>query len=310
MGQNYLVTGAAGFIGAAVAAKLIKAGHHVVTIDNLSTGYKQNIPDQAKFIDGSTFDPNVIEQLQGQRFDAIIHIAGQSSGEISFENPVYDLQANAQSTLMLLDYAQKTGCKKFIYASTMCVYGDPDPAECLEETKQLPHSFYAVGKMASEHYMRIYVKQFGLTCTALRLFNIYGEGQNMKNLKQGMISIYLAMAIKDHKITVKGSKDRFRDFVYIDDVVDAFLRSIDREGGYEAMNVCTGQPTTVETVVNTIVHELGEQIEVEYTQGTPGDQFGIYGNNRKILEVLGWEPHVPFDEGIRKMIRWAKETDF
>lgn len=310
MGQNYLVTGAAGFIGAAVAEKLIKAGHHVVTIDNLSTGYKQHIPDQVEFIYGSTFEPNVICQLKGQSFDAIIHIAGQSSGEISFENPVYDLQTNCQSTLMLLDYAKKTGCKKFIYASTMSVYGDHDPAECPEETELIPNSFYAIGKIASEHYMRIYAKQFGLTCTALRLFNTYGEGQNMKNLKQGMISIYLAMAIKDHKITVKGSKDRFRDFVYIDDVVDAFIRSIDREGDYEAMNVCTGQLTTVETVVNTIIHELQEQIEVEYTRGTQGDQFGIYGNNRRILEVLGWEPQVPFDKGIRKMIRWAKETEF
>lgn len=307
MGQTYLVTGAAGFIGAAVAEKLVKSGHCVVTIDNLSTGYRHHIPDHVIFIEGSTFDPNIIDQLGEKKFDAIIHIAGQSSGEVSFENPVYDLQTNCQSTLMLLDYARKTGCNKFIYASTMSVYGDHDPAECFEETPLLPRSFYAVGKIASEHYMRIYSKQFGLSCTALRLFNTYGEGQNMNNLKQGMASIYLAMAIKDHKISVKGSKDRFRDFVYISDVADAFIRSIEREGGYEVMNVCTGEFTTVEEVVNTIVHSFDDQIDIEYIEGTPGDQFGIYGNNKKILDVLGWAPQVAFSEGMSKMIRWAKK---
>lgn len=310
MERYFLVTGAAGFIGAAVAKRIIDAGYHVVTIDNLSTGHREHIPDQVEFIEGSTFSTESIQQLNGKKFDAIIHIAGQSSGEISFEDPIYDLQTNGQSTLMLLEYARKTGCSKFIYASTMSVYGDHPSAECDEETSQIPNSFYAVGKIASEHYMRIYARQYGLTCTALRLFNTYGEGQNLDNLKQGMISIYLAMAIKEGRITVKGSKDRFRDFVYIDDVAEAFLRSIDREGSYEVMNVCTGHPVTVEEVVGTIIHELSEPIAVEYTHGTPGDQFGIYGNHSKITKVLGWEPQVSFHEGIRRMIRWAQELEF
>lgn len=305
MKKSYLVTGAAGFIGGAVAQKLIDLNCEVVTIDNLSTGNKEHIPKGVEFIEGSTFDWHVIERLKERKFDAIIHIAGQSSGEVSFENPVYDLQTNCQSTLMLLDYAKKTGCKKFIYASTMSVYGDSENPECDESCDLIPKSFYAVGKIASEYYMRIYNEQFGITCTALRLFNTYGVGQNMRNLKQGMASIYLAMAIKERHISVRGSKDRFRNFVYIDDVVCAFISAIDRDGCYECLNVCTNVPTTVEKVISEIRKRLPYAVTVEYSEGTPGDQFGIYGNNGKITRILDWTPKTNFEDGIEKMICWA-----
>lgn len=303
--MNYLVTGAAGFIGAAVAERLIREGHSVTTVDNLFTGYEEHVPDGCRFIKGNDYDPQVIKKAFDQKYDAIIHIAGQSSGEVSFEDPVYDLQTNTQSTLLLLKNAKEIGCRQFVYASTMSTYGDHNPPVCAEETDLLPKSFYAVGKIASEHYMRIYANEFGMNCTALRFFNVYGIGQNMKNLKQGMASIFLAMAIKDHHITVKGSKDRFRDFVYIDDIVDAVLRASKRTEGYDVFNVCTGIPTTVETVVDTIRENLPYEVSVEYTAGTPGDQFGIYGDNTKIRNRLGWKPTMDFQMGMKKMVAWA-----
>ena len=303
--MHYLVTGAAGFIGAAVAERLLAGGHTVVTIDNLSTGYMEHIPPGAVFIQGDVADKKALSQMDNETFDAIIHIAGQSSGEISFENPVYDLQTNTQSTLLLLDLARRIGCKKFIYASTMSVYGDHQPPQCKENAENLPKSFYAVGKIASEHYMRIYAEQFGIACTALRLFNTYGIGQNLRNLKQGMASIYLAMAINDHRIVVKGSKDRFRDFVYIDDVVEAIVKSLDRMENYDVFNVCTGKATTVETVVKTICDFLPYEVQVEYTEGTPGDQFGIFGDNEKIQRAMGWSPKVEFRDGMKRMVEWA-----
>ena len=153
---DYLVTGAAGFIGSAIARRLLSEGNRVVTIDNFSTGIRKNIPEGCILVEGNDYDSEVIEELKDWRFEAIIHMAGQSSGEISFEKPVYDLQTNTQSTLMLLDYAQKTNVKKFIYASSMSVYGDQNPALVNEETVPAPKSFYAVGKLASERYMYIF----------------------------------------------------------------------------------------------------------------------------------------------------------
>ena len=188
----------------------------------------------------------------------------------------------------------------------MSVYGDPIEPMVDESFWTEPKSFYAVGKIASEKYMRIYA-QFGIACTALRFFNVYGIGQNMQNLRQGMASIFLAQAINNHHIHVKGSKDRFRDFVYIDDVVNAVIASLDRVSGFEVYNVCTGKKTTVEEVVETICDELPYPITVEYTGGTPGDQFGIYGSAKKIQEQLGWEAKINFQDGMRKMIGWATQ---
>ena len=302
--MNYLVTGAAGFIGAAIVEKLLSQGHICTTIDNLSTGSREHVPSGCRFIEGDVANVALIEGLKEECFDAIIHIAGQSSGEISFDNPVYDLQTNTQSTLLLLKLAKEIGCKKFVYASSMSTYGDHIPPVCSEDTALIPKSFYAVGKIASENYMRIF-SEFGIACTALRFFNVYGPGQNLKNLRQGMASIFLAMAINDHHVHVKGSKDRFRDFVFIDDVVDAVLKVLDRESGYDVFNVCTGVPTTVETVVETIRSALPHEVSVKYADNTPGDQFGIYGDYSKINSALGWKPNYDFQTGMKMMIDWA-----
>lgn len=304
--SKYLVTGGAGFIGSAVIRDLIKDGNDVVTVDNLSTGSVENIHQDCKFVEGDIFDQEIINQLDNERFDAIIHIAGQSSGEISFEDPVYDLRTNAQSTIMLLDYAKKSGCNNFIYASTMSVYGDQEDPYVDESTLLNPKSFYAVGKIASENYMKIY-SSYGIRTTVLRLFNVYGVGQNMTNMKQGMFSIFLAMALEGKHINVRGTKDRFRDFVYIDDVVRAFKLSIDRSRGeaYETYNICCGEKHTVEDLVMRIDKLMDSRISVEYSHGTPGDQFGIHGNNGKAGEELRWSPEVSFDDGTEKMVKWA-----
>lgn len=305
----YLVTGAAGFIGAAVARRLLHEGHKVVTVDNMSTGIRENIPDGVQINEGDCQDPAIIFSLENIHFDAIIHIAGQSSGEVSFEDPVYDLQTNTQSTLLLLNLAFKTGCKKFIYASTMSIYGDQPDKAITEDASLLPKSFYAVGKLASEHYMRIYQK-YGIESTALRLFNVYGPGQNMGNLRQGMASIYLAQALKNKHILVKGDSERFRDFVYIDDIVDAFCVALKkRQPSFNAYNVATGARTTVKDLINKITENLPFEVTVEYSESTPGDQFGIYGDITNITNELNWRPKVSLESGIKKFVDWATATD-
>jgi UDP-glucose 4-epimerase len=302
---NTLVTGAAGFIGSVLASNLSRKNYDVVTIDNLSTGYEENIPSSVEFIRGDCHDPSVIAQLRNKRFDAIIHIAGQSSGEISFEDPAYDLQTNTQSTLMLLDYAAKTGCTKFIYASSMSVYGNSEEQPVHENMSLHPTSFYAVGKLASEHYLRLYSK-FGINTTALRLFNVYGPGQNLRNLRQGMVSIYLAQAMKNKKVVVKGSGDRFRDLVYIDDVVDAFYKTLSiKKIGYNCYNIGSGEKYSVNNIIDKINNLFNYSLDVEFVESTPGDMFGIYSDSSLAERELTWKANVSFDVGIHRMFDWA-----
>lgn len=303
--MRYLVTGAAGFIGSFVAQKLISLGNSVVTIDNLSTGKAANIPKGCEFIEGDTFDKEIIRKLDNERFDAIIHIAGQSSGEVSFEDPEYDINTNTLSTLFLLQYAQRTRCEKFIYASSMSVYGDANPDLVDESTLPVPKSFYAVGKLASENYLRIF-STFGIKCTALRFFNVFGIGQNMDNLKQGMASIYLAQAVNNGHIIIKGDGERFRDFVYIDDVVNSVLVALNRTGEqFEIFNVSNERKIYVKDIIR-IIEEAIPGTTHEYVHGTPGDQRGIYGKNDKINN-MGWKSNISFEDGMKMMIEWAKK---
>lgn len=303
--MNYLVTGAGGFIGSSIANRLVLDGHTIVTIDNFSTGYSDNINKQITTIEGDCQNPKVINQLGSYKFDAILHIAGQSSAEISFDDPVYDLETNTKSTLMLLQYALKTGCNKFVYASSMSVYGNSEKQPVNENVEPSPISHYAVGKLASEHYMRIFSK-LGISTTSLRLFNVYGPGQNLKNLRQGMISIYLAQALSNNYIQVKGSEERFRDFVYIDDVVDAFLKATSFSGSaYSVFNIGTGIKTTVKQLIDKICNSLENDIMVKFEGSTKGDTHGIYACVKNANNILLWEPKTYLDQGIRKMINWG-----
>ena len=306
--KQYLVTGAAGFIGSAVAKALINQGHGVVTVDNLSTGSTSSLPQGITFIEGDCQDPRVIKELESFKFEAIYHIAGQSSGEISFENPVYDLQTNGQSTLQLLNLALKINCNKFIYASTMSIYGDTDQLPVDESQKPNPKSFYGVGKLASEYYLKIYSKQFNISTAALRLFNVYGPGQNLTNMKQGMVSIFLAHALNNKHIHIKGSAERFRDFIYIDDVVNAFLETEGKIklGEYLNFNVCSGVKTTVGELVDTICNQFEDKITTKFEGSTPGDQFGIYGDPTKMYEILGSWEKTDFQTGIKNFVESVK----
>lgn len=306
--KKYLVTGAAGFIGSAIARKLISQGHEVWVIDNLRTGFKKNVPSGATFIEGGCEDPKTIERLKGENFDAILHMAAQSSGEISFSDPVYDLRTNTESTLRLIEFGLKNNCPRFIYASSMSVYGPVPDKPIAEDFVPQPLSFYGVGKLASEHYLRIYQAK-GLQPSALRFFNVYGPNQNMSNLKQGMVSIYLAQLLKDDKIIVKGTNDRYRDFIFVDDVVNLTIQIIDDEKSFGGVyNLGTGVRTTVQELLDKLVKISGITKEIVFAGGTPGDQKGICADISAIRNTFGFTPKYHLDEGLNIMIDWAKNT--
>jgi len=299
---KYLITGAAGFIASALAQKLIDECHDVVTIDNLSTGYISNIPKEVEFINGDCSDPAVYDKIPQEKYDAIFHIAGQSSGEVSFDDPIYDIKTNTESTLLLLKFALRNGCKRFIYAGTMSVYGVKSDHPVSEDESCVPQSFYGVGKLASEHYMRIF-QEYGIDSTSLRLFNVYGPGQNMENLKQGMVSIFLAQMLNNRHIHVKGSEDRFRDFIYIDDVIEAFLRCLIKEESInKVINIATGVKTKVVELIEELVANHDDKVSILYEGGTPGDIHGIYADTTTMDEVLGLWKKNDLSGGIRKIV--------
>ncbi|WP_151900699.1 NAD-dependent epimerase/dehydratase family protein [Sulfurimonas hydrogeniphila] len=309
--MRYLVTGGAGFIGSAIANRLLNEGNEVYVIDNLQTGHLSNIPKNTVFINEDFSKNETIEKLQNAKFDVIFHIGGQSSGEISFEDPEYDLNTNTLSTLKLLQYCVKTGCKKFVYASTMSVYGEQSNKEQFsEDDVENPKSFYAVGKLASEKYMKIFAQQYDIEYVALRYFNVYGPGQNLENLKQGMVSIYLKQFLDDsfEKVLVKGDLNRFRDLIYIDDVVDITIES-SRNDKFKnkILNIGTGKKTTVKQILTLIKDNLQSTKDIVISKGTPGDQFGIYANNQLLLSIYD-KPLTSFEQGLKKMIEWVKEN--
>ncbi|MBZ0165415.1 MAG: NAD-dependent epimerase/dehydratase family protein [Candidatus Omnitrophica bacterium] len=306
--KTYLVTGGAGFIGSHIATHLIQQGHQVVILDNLSTGREENIPEGAQFIKMDLADLKQYRLLKDISAEAVFHLAGQSSGEISFADPWYDFQSHVVSTFHLLTYCREKNIKRFLYASSMSVYGDPETLPVKEEDPLQPKSFYGTGKSSAENYIRFF-QGLGVETTILRFFNVYGPGQNLDNMRQGMASIYLAFMLKGQPIQVKGSKDRFRDFLYIDDLVSGWMKAYQAEAAFgKTYNLCSGVKTTVEDLIELLKTAYGDpDYPTEYLKGTPGDQFGLYGDNSVIINELGWSPQTSLERGLSAMVEHAKK---
>lgn len=305
--KSVLITGVAGFIGSNIAKKFISNGYRVVGVDDLSTGLNQNIPKDIEFVHCDLSFENCINIIP-QKCEIILHLAGQSSGEISFDDPETDLKRNTMSTLNMIRYGINNKSERIIYAGSMSVYGDVFDRPVSETTPCLPLSCYGVSKYASERYLHVYRER--LPYASLRMFNVYGPGQDMRNLRQGMVSIFLAQALINHKVHVKGSLNRFRDFIYIDDVVETWYRAatypIMRSS---IMNVGTGVKTTVKDLLEVISSEIPGLIY--YEEGvTPGDQQGIYANNSLLKNNLKLKSFVQLSDGVKKFVQWAKSQKF
>lgn len=309
--KTYLVTGGAGFIGSAIGRKLLNRGDKVVVIDNLKTGMPQNVPPGAEFIHADIRNRDALSALNRFHYDAVLHLAAQSSGEISHDDPDYDLDSNARGTLNLLQWSQEKGIRRFLNASSMGVYGQVTEKQCpVKEAVFLqPLSFYGVSKLAAECYCNYFMAK-GMSITSFRMFNVYGPGQNLGNMKQGMVSIYLKFMLDGQPIIVKGSKDRFRDFIYVDDVVEAWVRAIDAPATYgKVFNLGTGKKTTVVQLLTAMKEAFGRpEYPIEYAANTPGDQFGIFADIAAIEQDLGWKPATSLQLGLVKFVEWAKGT--
>ena len=300
-----LITGVAGFIGSHIAKRFIDEGYKVIGIDNLSNGDIKNIPKEVDFLNIDLVNSNSINLIP-PKCQYILHLAGQSSGELSYKNPVDDLNKNTISTLNLINYGIENKVKKFLFASSMSVYGDFDCTfKGVKENDILePKSCYGIGKLSSEKYLKVFKEK--LPFISLRMFNVYGPGQDMNNMKQGMVSIFLSQAINYGEISVKGSLSRFRDFIFIDDVVEAWFRATFYDKALnEAINIGTGKKNTVNMLLE-VIKKITKVDYIKVEEGTPCDQLGIYADNTKLKEILNLSPQVKLENGLKIFYDWAR----
>ncbi|MEE9274985.1 MAG: NAD-dependent epimerase/dehydratase family protein [bacterium] len=305
---RYLVTGGAGFIGSRMVRRLLERGDTAVVLDDLSTGFRENVPPGAEFVQGDLADPAVWEGLSPEGVDAVLHLGAQSSGEVSHEDPLRDFDVNARGSLLLLGWCERHGVRRLLHASSMAVYGNSDRPSA-EDAPKRPGSFYGASKLAAEGYITLFARRGGAP-TVFRLFNVYGPGQNLGNLKQGMVSIYMAYLLDGEPVLVKGSLDRFRDFVYVDDVVDAWMAALARpETAGETYNLASGRRTTVRELLDGLLAAFGRAGEDRVVQGegTAGDIAGSVADISKIRRELEWSPKTELREGLGRMVRWARE---
>ena len=225
--MNILITGAAGFVGSNILKELNNGLNKITVFDNLKTGYLNNLPSNITFINIDCSDEKILEREE-HVFDCIIHVAGQASKEGSFKDVFYDLNANAKSTLVLLEYARKINCKRFIFISTVCVYGGTSNPGVYNENSEITYdTFYSINKYTSEKYLALYKKHYEIDYTIFRLFTCYGPGQDLTNMSKGMVSIYLSQFLNNEpNIIIKGGLDRYRDFIYVKDVAFIIKDSI------------------------------------------------------------------------------------
>jgi len=304
--MNILIAGVAGFIGSHIARRCIREGHTVFGIDDLSTGFIENVPSEVNFSNVNLVCADLNKVLP-HNCDVVLNLAGQSSGEKSYEDPVNDLDRNVKGLLRLLEYSVERCVPRILHASSMSVYGSCPDKPISEEHSCVPNSFYGASKLLSEHYLRILSQK--IDSCSLRMFNVYGPGQDLKNLKQGMVSIFVAQALEANRIEVRGSLSRFRDLIYIDDVVECWYSIATQETKLQpVLNIGTGIKTSVGDLVSKIQAYFPD-CKVETGESTPGDQTGIYADSQKLMQTI---PNIKFtglEEGLSKFIDYCKHND-
>jgi UDP-glucose 4-epimerase len=276
-------------------------------VDNLSTGRRENIPSEAEFVEYDLARADCLDHLPSGKFDAVCHLAAQSSGPASAEMPYYDLQANAASTLLLSRWCLKNSVPRFLYASSMVVYGNDAVSPVTEDAVCDPVSYYGVSKLTSEKLLKLAARE-GLNVTSFRMFSVYGPGQNMENLRQGMASIFMAYLLRGVEVPVTGSLDRFRDFIFIDDVVDAWVRALHLSVTPDPVyNLGSGVPTTVRELLGLLIRVMGLPSDhpIRELAGTASDTFGMCAAVYRAEIDLGWRPVTKLEDGLKTMFEWA-----
>lgn len=306
--MKILVTGGAGFIGSWVADSYIEGGHEVLIFDDLSSGRLENINPKAEFVKGDVRDRALIDSVM-DRFqpDVVNHHAAQIDVRKSVEDPAFDAEVNIIGSINLLESSVKHGVKKFVFASTGgAIYGEPEDIPADESTPPMPISAYGTSKYAVEKYIEYYSHIYSLDYVALRYANVYGPRQNPHG-EAGVVAIFCSRILSGGTCLIFGDGGQTRDYVYVGDVARANVLALDSKSG--SYNIGTG----VETSVNELVGELGvasgQVFNTEYADARAGEVQRISLEAGLAEEVLGWEPRVFLDEGIRNTWEWFRASN-
>jgi UDP-glucose 4-epimerase len=295
------VTGGAGFIASHIADAYLSLGHDVVIIDNLSTGKRENIPANARFIEMDVNDPGIPALFMEEKFDIVNHHAAQMDVRVSVQDPTYDARINILGGINIYESALRSGVKKIIFASSGgTVYGEQEyfPADERHPTK--PISPYGIAKLSNEQYLYYYAHVHGLPSVAFRYANIYGPRQNPHG-EAGVIAIFAQKLLKGEQPVINGDGLQTRDYVFVGDVVAANILALQPQmiGAY---NIGTGIETDVNTLFGHLRDLTQSTCEEQHAPAKQGEQMRSVLSHERIFASFGWTPKMDIVEGLSKTV--------
>jgi len=312
--MNVLVTGGAGFIGSNLVDRLLAEGHRVDVVDDLSTGSLTNLAN-ARAESGRSFSfhqadirsPELVELFGRRQPEVVFHLAAQADVRVSVERPVFDADINILGSVNVMEAARRSGARKIVFASSGgTIYGDPDPSVLpIKETQpRRPLSPYGVAKSSVGDYLTAYRELHDLEFTALALANVYGPRQD-PNGEAGVVAIFAGNLLADRACTIFGDGHQTRDFVYVDDVVDAFARAAEKGGGL-LLNIGTGRETSVNELYEVMAAAVGVNRPAVSAPARPGELQRSCLDPGKAGIHLGWRPWTSVADGAAAVMDWFR----
>lgn len=303
--MNCLVTGGAGFIGSHLVERLVHAGHHVRVLDDFSSGKTKNLEAVEKRIDvvhGSITDPGIVQRATAG-CEVVYHLAALPSVVKSVEDPLRSHEICATGTVQVLDAARRQGVRRVVYAGSSSAYGDL-PGEIRREDDALcPLSPYAAAKLAGEHYCACFSAVYNLETVRLRFFNVFGPRQDASSPYSGVIALFIAALKQGRQPTIFGDGLQSRDFVYVDNVVDALTSAAQAPGAVgNVYNIGTGDRITILDLVSALNRVLGTTVQPLMAPPRAGDVRYSQADISKARRDLAYEPRVALLDGLRRMI--------
>jgi nucleoside-diphosphate-sugar epimerase len=306
--SHYLVTGGAGFIGSHLTEELIRRGERVRVVDSLITGHRKNLAHLSgvEFLEGDLADLAVATRAV-EGVDYVLHQAAIPSVPRSVEDPITSNRANIDSTLNVLVAARDARVKRVVYAGSSSAYGNTPTLPKREDMPTNPLSPYALQKLVGEQYMQMFTALYGLETVTIRYFNVFGPRQDPSSPYSGVISVFAKALLGNTAPTIYGDGEQTRDFTYVANVVDGVLKAVNADGASgQVVNVATGTRISLNKLFEGMRDAVGSRLEVKYGPTRHGDVKDSLADITRARTLLGYEPSVSLEEGLKKTIEWYR----